>query len=101
MSFALDAKHEVLGEIRNSVSIFKEVNSNQYRIRCPICGDSQKNLESAHCYIKCSYDQNEPLLFHCFLCNSSGIVNKSFLDKLGIKSNIYSAIKLKRTAGGF
>lgn len=92
----MDAKHEVLGEIRNSVSIFKEVNSNQYRIRCPICGDSQKNLESAHCYIKCSYDQNEPLLFHCFLCNSSGIVNKSFLDKLGIKSKHVDKLSYNR-----
>lgn len=87
-----DIKHDVLNEIRNNVSLFKPVNNIQYRIRCPICGDSQKNIEDAHCYIKCSYDLNEPLLYHCFLCNSSGIVNKYFLDKLGVKSKYISQL---------
>jgi hypothetical protein len=58
-----------------------------YRIRCPICGDSQKHPRDTHCYIKCSDDPSEPLLYICFLCNSKGQVNKYFLNKLGIKNS--------------
>jgi hypothetical protein len=79
-------KTEILEAIQKQSPVFRKVNEQMYRIRCPICGDSQKNAQDSHCYIKCSYDPSEPLLYICFLCNSKGQVNKFFLDKLGIKN---------------
>ena len=91
-----DIKHQILLEIENNVSVFKKVNNIQYRIRCPICGDSQKNPKDAHCYIKCSDDPAEPLLYNCFKCNSSGRVDKEFLSKLGIKTSLTSQLSKQR-----
>lgn len=80
-------KERIMEEIQKNSDIFIKVNPIQYRIRCPICGDSQKNLRDSHCYIKCSSDPAEPLLYHCFKCNSSGKVDKEFLNKLNIKNS--------------
>ena len=91
-----DIKHQILAEIENNVDVFRKVNSIQYRIRCPICGDSQKNPKDAHCYIKCSDDPGEPLLFNCFKCNAGGVVDKTFLNKLGLKSNLTSQLSKQR-----
>ena len=63
------------------------ISSIRYRIRCPICGDSQKDFKDSHCYIKCSDDPNEPLLYKCFLCNAKGMVNEDFLKMLQIKGD--------------
>lgn len=91
-----DIKHRIIDEIEKNVDVFYKSSGIQYRIRCPICGDSQKNLKDAHCYIKCSYDPSEPLLYICFKCNSSGKVNESFLKKLGIKSDVVNLVDKQR-----
>ena len=51
-------------------------------VRCPLCGDSMKHLDGAHCSIWVKPGQ--PLIYHCWICEESGIVNRSFLDQLGI-----------------
>lgn len=91
-----ELKQRVMNEIEAHSSVFIKVNQIQYRIRCPICGDSQKNLRDAHCYIKFSYDASEPLLYHCFKCNASGIVNRRFLKKLQITGDILNQISSQR-----
>lgn len=91
-----DIKHQIIDEIEKNVDVFSKVSSIQYRIRCPICGDSQKNPRDAHCYIKCSYDPNEPLLYNCFKCNSGGKVTSSFLEKLGIRSDVSKRLDNQR-----
>ena len=82
-----DSKQKILDLIQDSVDVFYKVSPIQYRIRCPLCGDSNKNPKDAHLYIKCSFDPNEPVLYNCFKCNSGGIVNKYFLTKLDISPN--------------
>jgi hypothetical protein len=79
-----DIKQKIIDEIQNKVPVFKKITSIQYAIKCPLCGDSKKNLKATHCYIKSSFDPNEPILFNCFKCNSKGKVNHNFLTKLGI-----------------
>ena len=81
-------KYEILSEIQKAVPICKPVNGVEYRIRCPICGDSQKDPNDTHCYIRCSNDPLEPLMYNCFLCNAHGIVNKYFLKKLGLNQHV-------------
>lgn len=79
-------KKRILDEIEAHAECFKPVSPIRYRFRCPICGDSPKNLRDSHCYIKCSNDDSEPILYRCFLCNAKGMVNAYFLKKLGVKN---------------
>lgn len=88
-----ETKLKILDDIQASVPVFKKINNIQYVIRCPICGDSQKNPKDAHCYIKCGYDPSEPLLYNCFLCNSSGRVTSKFLEKLNVKKDTISLVE--------
>lgn len=88
----IDIKHQIINEIQQKVNVFKPVPPIRYRIRCPYCGDSQKNPRDAHCYIKCSPDPSEPLQFKCFLCNRKGIVRKDFLDLLGVDPKLSEQI---------
>ena len=92
-----NTKQEILDEIQNHSTVFIKVSSVQYRIRCPICGDSQSNPRDAHCYIKCDFnDPNEPLLFNCFKCNKGGRVNSNFLKMMNIKTDILSIVDNQR-----
>lgn len=81
-------KFQILKEIENSVGVFYPAGIDEYRIRCPFCGDSQKNLKSAHMYLKCSRDESEPIVFHCFKCNKGGKLSNDFLKLLNIKETI-------------
>lgn len=71
----------------------RQVNDIQYRTRCPFCGDSKSNLNTGHLYIKINPDDNYPMVYHCFKCEESGIVDDNLLLALNIgdinlKSNI-------------
>lgn len=63
----------------------RRVNDVEYRTRCPICGDSSKNENTGHCYIKVNPDDNSPMVFHCFLCEEGGEIKPSFITLLGIE----------------
>lgn len=91
-----DVKHKIIDEIEKKSDVFYRKSNEQYLVRCPICGDSQKNSKDAHCYIKCSNDPNEPLLYMCFKCNSAGMVSRSFLEKMGVRSNITAELDNQR-----
>ena len=71
----------------------RQVNDVQYRTRCPFCGDSKSNLNTGHLYIKINPDDNYPMVYHCFKCEESGVVDDNLLLALNIgdinlKSNI-------------
>jgi len=90
-------KQQILDEIRNHSTVFRKVNNIQYRIRCPICGDSQNDPTDSHCYIKCDFNNpSEPLLFNCFKCNKGGKVTSKFLKLLGVKSEVVDSIDNQR-----
>lgn len=62
--------------------LFKRVpsRSNQYRSKyCPFCGDT-----NWHMYIMINVTDDSPVLYHCFKCNNSGLMNKEFLDYFNI-----------------
>lgn len=91
-----DEKQKIINEIERKVDVFYKASPIQYRIRCPICGDSQKDFKDAHCYIKCGFDPSEPLLFICFKCNAHGAVGKSFLRKLDLSQDVINMIGNQR-----
>lgn len=76
----------------------RQVNDVQYQTRCPFCGDSKTKLNTGHLYIKVNPEDNYPMVYHCFKCEESGIVNDSFLmamdiNDINLKSNIVSLNK--------
>lgn len=87
----MNAKLDILQEIEKNSTFFQRVSQEQFKTRCPYCGDSD-NIRHGHLYLKCSYDLNEPILYHCFLCNRSGKVNQKFLDRYGVKLKLPDTI---------
>lgn len=48
----------------------------------PGCSDTKQHL-----YIGPFDDSDKPIVYNCFKCNSSGIVNKDFLEQYGVSFN--------------
>lgn len=69
----------------------RKVNDVQYRTRCPYCGDSQKDLNTGHFYVRCDINDNYPIVYICFKCSKRGVLTKETLSLLGINSDILSA----------
>lgn len=88
----INLKERILKSLEIHGECFKRVSDVQYIMRCPICGDTNKNKHHAHCYIKCNKFNTEPMLYNCFLCNSSGMVNKYFLSKLNIDKSLINEL---------
>lgn len=80
-------KYEFKRKLKNKLLEIYPVNEtgiNQLAVRCPFCGDSQKNSKSTHFYIKINLKDDEPVLFNCFICTTSGILNPSIMRTLDI-----------------
>ena len=58
----------------------KVTGKGQYRCTtCPFCGDTHK-----HMYVKIDQDNDDPVLYKCFKCAASGIMNQQWLDYFDI-----------------
>lgn len=65
--------------------IFKKASSKQFYMRCPLCGDSRKNANKARFYVKIDMENDdEPVLFNCYNCNSGGVMTPNILKALSI-----------------
>lgn len=62
----------------------RKVSDIQYQTRCPYCGDTQKNFNTGHFYVRCDINDNYPIVYNCFKCPAQGVVTKETLDLLGI-----------------
>lgn len=89
-----DIKKITVQELYNVLDYIKTSGDNEYRIRCPFCGDSQKSLNTGHLYIHIDTTDSTPMLYNCFRCGEHGIVDDEFLSIVGIyDNNLKSAIK--------
>jgi len=76
----MDKKIYMFKESLLNSGLFKRVSNVQYRLKeCPICGDRKW-----HCYVKIDINSDEPVMFNCFKCNSSGIVGQKFIEGIGL-----------------
>ena len=57
-----------------------------WTVRCPYCGDS-KTANHGHFSILIDLGSDAPLLYQCFRCQESGILNSQVLEDLGIFDN--------------
>ena len=69
--------------LKNKRPSYTTTNKKEIRVRCPYCGDSKKNHSSAHMYI----EMRPPFRFHCFKCETSGVLNQQVLRDLDIYEN--------------
>ena len=83
-----DFKQKFIEALMSRDDYVKRVSDIQYRTRCPYCGDSQSNLNTGHFYIRCDVTDNYPIVFNCFKCQESGVVNHDVLEKLEMDSII-------------
>jgi len=66
--------------------LFKRTPSNpsQYRCQtCPFCGDTRGKM-----YVSINLSNDDPVLYHCFICNASGVMNKEFLEYFDLGDSI-------------
>lgn len=75
--------NELYSEVRarGEVAYFNSARS-ELSIRCPYCGDSQKNANSAHLYIMIQ----APFPFMCQRCQTSGYLNRETLKDFQIEN---------------
>lgn len=88
-----DVKRDIIEALFNRGEYIKQVNDSEYRTRCPFCGDSQKNFNTGHLYIRINVEDNFPIVYNCFKCNESGIVGSEFLNIMDINDvNLKSSL---------
>ena len=61
-------EHKYVGILSPRLDRFTRVNSNTYRFRCPICGDSETNQSKTRGYV---YTKKGSLRYHCHNCGIS------------------------------
>ena len=96
---------DYIAEIRNLIlknvkPSYETTNRKEVHVRCPYCGDSKHDASKARFYI----EMKPPFRFHCFKCETSGVLNQQTLRDLGIFNNeltldISEANKVLRTLG--
>lgn len=64
--------------------VYKTSSDDETYIRCPFCGDSRKDSRKARFYI----NNTPPFKFHCFNCETSGIINDEVLNLI-LNNNFY------------
>lgn len=67
---------------------FKKQSGQEYVCTCPFCGKRK------HCYVVFDLVGDKPLLYNCFRCNSSGIINQKFLEYFGLENMTIPKMKV-------
>lgn len=93
-----EVKQSLIQSLYERGEYIRQVNDVEFQTRCPFCGDSQKNLNTGHLYIRVNIEDNFPIVYNCFKCQEHGVVNQEFLNVMDItdsnlKSSIYSLNK--------
>lgn len=101
----MDENTDYISEIRNLLlknkkPSYETTNHKEVHVRCPYCGDSKHDASKARFYI----EMKPPFRFHCFKCETSGVLNQQVLRDLGIFNNdlnldIAEANKVLRNVG--
>ena len=92
MSLYVDVKY--LNMASSRFEIFKRKGEYLFNVRCPICGDSQKNKRKMRGYL---FKRNNDLLYKCHNCQWSGSFGKLLKE---IDSILYKQYVLERFADG-
>lgn len=80
-----ELKTNVMTALLNRDIWSQKVSNIQLRTRCPWCGDSHKNQNTGHLYIRIDPNDNKAMVYNCFKCPAHGILTYSDLEVLGIQ----------------
>lgn len=80
-------KINLINALKSTQSYFRRVNDREYRLRCPLCGDSV-DTHKAHMYMAIDLDNNTDIVYICFKCGRSGILTEELLKLFGITDNM-------------
>ena len=88
-----EIKKAFIDALYNRGGYIRQVDDVEYRLRCPICGDSETNMNKARFYIRIDPDDNFPMVYKCFKCQAKGVVDSELMnlleiDDINLKSNI-------------
>ena len=82
-------KYLVIQKLKQRPVFFQDVGNFEIRTRCPFCGDSQKNFNTGHLYLRINPMDNYPILYNCFKCPAKGILKYNDLELFGITGQVY------------
>ena len=92
-----EIKEEIIEALFARGGYIKQVNDVEYRTECPFCSQSDKF------YIRINTEDNFPIVYNCFKCNESGVLNNDTLELLGIDDvELKNSVKyLNKTSSNF
>ena len=73
----------------------RRVSDVEIQTRCPWCGDSVKDNNTGHLYIKINQNDNLPIVYNCFKCPASGVLKYDDLEMLGIRGDDFKDLLTK------
>ena len=79
----IEVKQEVLNQLKKLPVCIPNNTKKQWVVRCCRCPDS-KNPTHGHLSIKIDLNDDSPMVYRCFKCDTSGLVTSTFLEELGI-----------------
>ena len=93
-------KIELIKQLMERPIFTQKVSDVNIRTRCPYCGDSVKNQNTGHFYIRISPNDNLPILYNCFRCPAKGILDKETIEMLDITDQelLNGASKVAKTS---
>ena len=80
-----DTKIRLINALLSRNVFIRKVNDDEYQTRCPYCGDTQKNFNDGHLYIKINPNDNLPIVYKCFKCPAHGVLKYDDLELLGVE----------------
>lgn len=90
----MDAKRELINILQQQKVNYWNNAHTHIVIRCRYCGDSVKDPNHAHMFVKVD---KEPFVYYCQRCGKGGFVLKSFLQELDVYNSELS-FALKRSS---
>ena len=68
-------------------------------MRCPFCGDTQKNMNEGHLYLKIDLDNDYNIAYNCFKCGEfSSYITEELLELIGCDNSLKNELFLWCTA---
>lgn len=79
----ISVKEEIMDRLRE-IKSFKSASLHQYYMRCPLCGDSKKDINKARFYMRINTNDESPIVYYCHNCGETGLLKPETLRSMGI-----------------
>ena len=91
-----DIKYEIINMLKSLPVCIVNGAETEYTVRCPYCGDSQKDLRHGHMGIHIDVnDSSSPIFYRCLKCDARGIVTNEVLNDLQLSPSIQTTENLR------